>query len=80
MVAYRIPTSTGTERAPTISTVSRGSVLSREKTGMAGEVVATVWGETEGAQCGPLIFLARLPCYMFALALKTPGSTPFEIA
>src|SRR2546428_11942299 len=60
MVAYKIPTSTGTERALTITTVSRGSVLSREKTGMAGEVVATVWGGTEGALRGPLIFWARL--------------------
>jgi hypothetical protein len=56
MVTCKIPTCTGTERALTISTVSRGSVLSREKTGMAGEVVATVWGGTEGALCGPLIF------------------------
>lgn len=56
MVVYKFPTSTGTERALTISTVSRGAMLSREKTGMAGEVVATVWGGTEGALRGPLIF------------------------
>ena len=64
MVVYKFPTSTGTRRALTISTVSRGQCFPARKTGMAGEVVATVWGGTEGAQCGPLIFWARLPCYV----------------
>ena len=80
MVAYRIPTSTGTERAPTISTVSRGQCSPARKTGMAGEVVATVWGERQGARgAGPLFFVPD-SLAMFALALKTLGSIPFEIA
>jgi hypothetical protein len=56
MVTCKIPMCTGTERALTISTVSRGSVLSREKTGMAGEVVATVGVELKGPYAGPLFF------------------------
>ena len=64
MVVYKFPTSTGTQRALTISTVSRGQCFPARKTGMAGEVVATVWGERQGARSGPLIFWARVPCYV----------------
>jgi len=79
-VVYKFPTSTGTQRALTISTVSRGQCFPARKTGMAGEVVATGWGGTEGGPgAGPLFFVPD-SLAMFALALKTLGSIPFEIA
>ena len=34
-------------------------MLPAEIAGLAGEVVATVWGGTEGARVGPFLFLAR---------------------
>src|SRR5438309_1119937 len=64
MVVYKFPTSTGTQRALTIGTVSRGQCFPARKTGMAGEVVATVWGERRGPGAGPLFFGAKLPCYV----------------
>jgi hypothetical protein len=41
-----------------MSALFPGGNASRKKTGITGEVVATVWGVMEGAhRAGPLIFL-----------------------
>ncbi len=79
MVVYKFPTSTGTRRALTISTVSRGSAFPREKREWRVRLLLLYGVKDRGPGAGPLFFGPE-SLAVFALALKTLGSIPFEIA
>jgi hypothetical protein len=80
MVVYKFPTSTGTQRAFTISSVSRGfNAFPREKREWRVRLLLLYGVEPKGPNAGPLFF-GPDSLAMFALALKTLGSIPFEIA
>ena len=53
---YKFQTDAGPERAFMSALFPGGKLIPARRAGMAGEVVATVWGGTEGARAGPFLF------------------------